>query len=335
MKIIVTGGAGFIGSHTVVELIARGHEAIIVDNFSNSQPFIIDRIKEITGVSPKLYQVDCTDKKALKQVFENEKPEGVIHFAASKAVGESVLKPLLYYRNNLTSLINVLEIMKEEKVNNIVFSSSCTVYGSPDVIPVTEKTPIKKAESPYGNTKQIDEQILTDFQKANPLFNVSILRYFNPIGAHPTGKIGELPIGTPNNLIPFITQTAAGIRKQLTIFGDTYDTKDGSCIRDYIHVIDLAITHIKAIEKLKKENGIVDVYNVGTGVGSSVIEVIESFEEATKQKLNFRIGNPREGDISAIYADNTKIVSELEWKPKYNLKDALVHAWEWQKKLQK
>ena len=333
MKLIITGGAGFIGSHTVVELITQGHEAVIVDDFSNSKPFILERIAKITGVTPKLYQVDCSNKEEMKAVFSRENPDGVIHFAASKAVGESVEKPLLYYRNNLGSLINVIEVMKELEVKNIVFSSSCTVYGSPDVIPVTENTPIKNAESPYGNTKQIGERILIDFQKANPDYNISILRYFNPIGANPSGLIGELPIGTPNNLIPFITQTAAKIRKKLTVFGDTYDTKDGSCIRDYIHVVDLAVSHIKAIEKLNTQHGSVDIYNVGTGVGSSVIEVIKAFEKTTNQKLAYEIGKAREGDIAAIYADNKKIVEELKWTPKYNLEDALLHAWEWQKTL--
>ena len=333
MKLIITGGAGFIGSHTVVELITQGHEAVIVDDFSNSKPFILDRIAKITGVTPKLHQVDCSNKEEMKAVFSRENPDGVIHFAASKAVGESVEKPLLYYRNNLGSLINVIEVMKELEVKNIVFSSSCTVYGSPDVIPVTENTPIKNAESPYGNTKQIGERILIDFQKANPDYNISILRYFNPIGANPSGLIGELPIGTPNNLIPFITQTAAKIRKKLTVFGDTYDTKDGSCIRDYIHVVDLAVSHIKAIEKLNTQHGSVDIYNVGTGVGSSVIEVIKAFEKTTNQKLAYEIGKAREGDIAAIYADNKKIVEELKWTPKYNLEDALLHAWEWQKTL--
>jgi len=335
MKLIITGGAGFIGSHTVVELIEQGHEAVIIDDFSNSEPLIVDRIAKITGIKPKLYQIDCANKAEIKKVFTVENPDGVIHFAASKAVGESVEKPLLYYKNNIGSLLTILEVMKEEKVKNIVFSSSCTVYGSPEIIPVNENTPIKEAESPYGNTKQIGERILIDFQKANPEFNVSILRYFNPIGAHSTGLIGELPIGTPNNLIPFITQTAAGIRKELTVFGDTYNTKDGSCVRDYIHVVDLALSHIKAIEKLTKQNGSVDIYNVGTGVGSSVLEVINAFERSSKQKLNYKIGEPRTGDISAIYADNSKIVNELKWSPKYDLEDALTHAWKWQKSLQK
>ncbi len=333
MKLVITGGAGFIGSHTVVELIKQGHEAVIIDDFSNSKPFILDRIFEITGIKPKLYQINCSNKEETKEVFTTEKPDGVIHFAASKAVGESVIKPLLYYKNNLGSLINILEVMKEENVKNIVFSSSCTVYGSPDAIPVTENTPIKNAESPYGNTKQIGERILIDFQKANPKFNVSILRYFNPIGAHPSGLIGELPIGTPNNLVPFITQTAAKIREKLTVFGDNYNTNDGSCIRDYIHVVDLATSHIKAIEKLNTQNGSIDIFNVGTGVGSSVIEVIKAFEKSTNQKLTYEIGKAREGDIGAIFADNTKIVNELKWAPKYNLEDALLHAWQWQKTL--
>lgn len=333
MKLIVTGGAGFIGSHTVVELIKQGHEAVIIDDFSNSKPFIVDRIAKISGTKPKIYKLDCSNKEKVKKIFAFEKPDGVIHFAASKAVGESVSEPLLYYNNNLGSLLSILEVMKELKVKNIVFSSSCTVYGSPEIIPVTENTPIKKAESPYGNTKQIGEQILIDFQKANSEFNISILRYFNPIGAHPSGLIGELPIGTPNNLIPFITQTAAGIRKELTVFGDTYNTKDGSCIRDYIHVVDLAVAHIKAIERLNIQNGTVDFFNVGTGLGSSVLEVIHAFEKVTKQSLPYKIGEARAGDVSAVFANNSKILKELKWVPKYKLEDALLHAWMWQKTL--
>lgn len=333
MKVIVTGGAGFIGSHTVVELINNGYTPIIVDDFRNSKPFIINQIFKITGQKPKHYAIDCCNYKDFETVFKIEKPEGIIHFAAYKAVGESVNKPLKYYENNINSLVNVLKLMNEFDVNNLVFSSSCTVYGSAKVIPVTEKTPTQKAESPYGNTKQIGEDILHDYFKTSKNKNISILRYFNPIGAHPSGLIGELPIGTPNNLIPFITQTADGIRESLTIFGNDYPTRDGSCIRDYIHVVDLAIAHIKALEKQKNQTSELETYNVGTGKGTSVIEVVECFEKETKIKLNYSFGEKREGDVTEIYADNSKIISELEWKPKYSLQDALKDAWNWQKNL--
>ncbi|MCT4582744.1 MAG: UDP-glucose 4-epimerase GalE [Flavobacteriales bacterium] len=334
MKIIVTGGAGFIGSHTVVELIERGHTPIIVDDFRNSKKFIIEKIEKITQQSIKTYEIDCCNLQLLADVFINEKPDGIIHFAAYKAVGESVNEPLKYYNNNLNSLTNILELMKKHHVKNIVFSSSCTVYGTADKIPVTEQTPRKTAESPYGNTKQIGEDILTDFFKSENDKNVTILRYFNPIGAHPSGLIGELPIGTPNNLVPYITQTAAGIREELSVFGDDYPTKDGTCIRDYIHVVDLATAHIYAIEKIAKQNKQLDIYNVGVGIGTTVLEVVETFEDVTQKKLNYTIGNRRPGDVVEIYSDNTKIVKELNWTPKYTLRDALKDAWNWQKKMQ-
>ncbi len=334
MKIIVTGGAGFIGSHTVVELIERGHTPIIIDDYRNSKPFILSRIEEITNTTVKSYNIDCCSFDKLDKVFKEEQPDGIIHFAAYKAVGESVNQPLKYYNNNLNSLTNILSLMQKHKVDNIVFSSSCTVYGTAEKIPVTEKTPRKPAESPYGNTKQVGEDILTDFFNSEHDKNISILRYFNPIGAHPSGLIGELPIGTPNNLVPYITQTAAGIRKELTVFGDDYTTKDGTCIRDYIHVVDLATAHIYAIEKIAKQSKQLDIYNVGVGIGTTVLEVVQTFEEVNNQKLNYIIGNRRAGDVVEIYSDNTKIVEELNWKPKYSLKDALRDAWNWQKKMQ-
>jgi len=333
MNILITGGAGFIGSHTVVELIKEGHTPIIVDDFRNSKDFILTQIEKITGNIPKNYPIDCGNYSLLKSVFESEKIDGIIHFAAYKAVGESVVSPLKYYNNNIQSLTNVLALMEEFNVKNIVFSSSCTVYGTAETIPVTEKTKTKKAESPYGNTKKIGEDILRDFHKSKNEFNISILRYFNPIGAHPSGLIGELPIGTPNNLVPYITQTAAGIRNSLTIFGNDYPTKDGSCVRDYIHVVDLATAHIKALEKLNSSNGTLDTYNVGTGTGSSVIEVVEAFEKISKTKLNYTFGSRRDGDVTEIYANNTKIVSELNWTPKFKLEDALKDAWNWQNNL--
>lgn len=333
MKILVTGGAGFIGSHTVVELIERGHTPIIVDDYRNSKSFIVEQIEKITHRKVKTYEIDCCNKAKLKEVFKLEKPDGIIHFAAYKAVGESVEKPLMYYNNNINSLINILELMSEHKVNNIVFSSSCTVYGTADSIPVTEETPRKPAESPYGNTKQIGEDILTDYQKSNLDKNVTLLRYFNPIGAHPSGLIGELPLGTPNNLVPYITQTAAGIREELTVFGNDYPTKDGTCIRDYIHVVDLANAHIHALEKQKQQTNKLEVYNVGVGIGTTVLEVVTTFEKVTDQNLNYKIGPRRSGDVIEIYSDNKKIVTELSWKPKFTLEDALEHAWNWQNKI--
>lgn len=334
MKIIVTGGAGFIGSHTVIELTNNGFEAIIVDDFRNSKPFVIDRIEKITNIRPKNYCIDCCDFKELENVIKTEKPEGIIHFAAYKAVGESVKKPLEYYDNNLNSLINLLKLSSKYKIKNFVFSSSCTVYGNAKIIPVTENTPIQKAVSPYGNTKQIGEDILHDYFSSNKHLNITILRYFNPIGAHPSGLIGELPLGTPNNLIPFITQTAIGIRKELTIFGNDYPTIDGSCIRDYIHVVDLANAHIKALKKQIKQKPTMSIYNVGTGNGTSVFEIVKCFESTTGTKLNYKIGEKREGDVTEIFADNSKIVTELNWKPKYSLEEALNNAWNWEKNLQ-
>lgn len=333
MKILVTGGSGFIGSHTVVELIKQGYKPIIVDDFRNSNESIINQIKKITGGMPSLYKIDCCNLSDLQCVFEKENLNGIIHFAAYKAVGESMHNPIKYYNNNILSLINVLKLMSKYNVKNIVFSSSCTVYGNINNIPVKESINKTKAESPYGKTKQICEDMLADYFNSQKDKNISILRYFNPIGAHPSGLIGELPLGTPNNLVPYITQTAIGIRKELTVFGNDYPTPDGTCIRDYIHVVDLANAHIQALKKNYKNNNIFDIYNVGLGKGSSVLEVIKAFEKISSQKLNYQIGEKRLGDVSNIYSDNTKIKNELDWKPKFSLEDALKDAWNWQKNL--
>ena len=336
-KILVTGGAGFIGSHAVVELTEAGFEPIIVDNFSNSQESALRGIGEILGREVKCYRVDCTNAQALREVFASEKDiAGVIHFAAYKAVGESVAEPLKYYHNNVGSLVVLLQVMEEYKVTNLVFSSSCTVYGIPEQLPVTEATPVKKANSPYGNTKQICEDILSDLASSGTEIKSIALRYFNPIGAHASAKIGELPLGVPNNLVPFITQTAAGIRKELTVFGNDYDTPDGTNIRDYIHVVDLAKAHVVAINKLLSGNTQkLEVYNVGTGQGNSVLEVIQAFEKASGQKLNYAIGPRRAGDVPEIYADVTKATNELGFKTETSLEEALRSAWNWQLALAK
>jgi len=333
MKIIVTGGAGFIGSHTVVELFSNGDIPIIIDDFRNSEPFILERIKEITGNTPVFYNLDCLDLKGLEKVFEKEKPEGVVHFAAYKAVGESVQKPLMYYENNIGSLMNLLKLVSQYKTKYFVFSSSCTVYGDPEIIPVTENSPIQEASSPYGYTKQVCEKILQDFCKVNKNVKTALLRYFNPIGAHPSGLIGELPNGIPNNLVPYITQTAAGQRDQLTINGDDYNTSDGTCIRDYIHVSDLADAHVKAFAFLQNQPSNLHVFNVGTGDGSTVLEVVKAFEKATNVTVKYFIGPRRKGDVVSIFADNSKIVTELDWRPKFSLEEALLHSWKWQQSL--
>lgn len=337
VKILVTGGAGFIGSHAVVELFEAGFEPIIIDNFSNSQESALKGIAGILGKEVTCYREDCTDGAALRQIFTTEKNiAGVIHFAAFKAVGESVKEPLKYYHNNVGSLVTLLQAMEEFNLKNLVFSSSCTVYGIPDALPVTEATPVKKANSPYGNTKQICEDILTDLAKSGTEIKTIALRYFNPIGAHASAKIGELPLGVPNNLVPFITQTAAGIREQLTVFGNDYDTPDGSNIRDYIHVVDLAKAHVVAINKLLSGNTEkLEIYNVGTGQGNSVLEVIEAFEKVSGQKLNYKIGPRREGDVPKIYADVTKGTQELGFKTETNLENSLRSAWNWQLALAK
>jgi len=335
MKILLTGGAGYIGSHTAVELFEAGHEPVIVDDFSNSEKWIIDRIEQIIGAKPKVYEGDCTDRNFLNEVFEKEKDiEGIIHFAASKAVGESIEKPLVYYRNNINSLLSVLEVMQEYDVQNIVFSSSATVYGNPDVNPLTENSPRKPATCPYGNTKAICEDILQDWNQSAAHSSAIILRYFNPIGAHNSHLIGELPLGIPDNLVPYITQTAAGIREKLTIFGNDYTTPDGTCIRDFIHVSDLAKAHICALEHATQQTpSYIDTFNVGTGHGTSVMELIKIFEKVNNLKLNYTIGKRRSGDVPECWADVSKIDTTLGWKAQYTLQDALKDAWEWQKTL--
>lgn len=335
-KILVTGGAGYIGSHTVVELQAAGYEVIVIDNLSNSNADVIDGIERVSGIRPFFQVLDCNDKEGMRELFEKNKGiKGIIHFAASKAVGESVQQPLLYYRNNLVSLINLLELMPEYGIENIVFSSSCTVYGQPDVLPVDENAPIKPAMSPYGNTKQVNEEIIRDTVYANPAIKSIILRYFNPIGAHPSVEIGELPNGVPQNLIPFLTQTAMGIRKELSVFGDDYDTPDGSCIRDYINVVDLAKAHVIAVERMlnKKSDKGVEIFNLGTGRGLSVLELINTFEKATGVKVNYKIVGRREGDIEKVWANPDYANNVLGWKAKESTEDTLLSAWKWQLKL--
>ena len=337
-KILVTGGVGFIGSHTVVELMQAGYEPIIIDNLSNSSINVLDGIEKITGKRPFFAQVDCRDKAAIDQVLKQQGPiKAIIHFAASKAVGESVEKPLLYYRNNLDSLLNLLELMQENSIEHLVFSSSCTVYGQPEILPVTEQAPIQPALSPYGNTKQICEEIITDTAYADKNIHAILLRYFNPIGAHPSAEIGELPIGVPQNLIPFVTQTAAGIREQLKVFGSDYNTPDGSCIRDYINVTDLAKAHVTAVQRLteNKQKKSVEVFNIGTGRGLSVLEIINAFEKVTGQKLNYAIIGRREGDIEQVWADPSYANNELGWKAEKNIEETLLSAWRWQEKLGK
>jgi UDP-glucose 4-epimerase len=335
-QILVTGGTGFIGSHTVVELQNSGFEVVIVDNLSNSKVEVLEQIQEISGILPKFEEFDLTDKQKVKDFFQRYPDlDAIIHFAASKAVGESVEKPLMYYNNNLNSLMNIMECMIEYKVSNLVFSSSCTVYGQPDKLPVTEQTPRKEAESPYGNTKTICEDIIRDTIAAYSGLKGIALRYFNPIGAHATAKIGELPLGVPNNLIPYLTQTVAGIRPELSVFGDDYDTPDGSAIRDYIHVVDLAKAHVVAIERLlnNKNKKNYEYFNVGTGNGVSVLEIINSFERATGEKVPHKIVARRAGDIEKIYADTSLANEELGWKAESTLDETLLSAWKWQKKL--
>lgn len=336
-QVLVTGGAGYIGSHTAVELINEGFEVIIIDNLCNSQKEVIDGIEKITGIRPIFEQFDLCDNQKLIAFFEKyTKLEAIIHFAAHKAVGESVSKPIAYYQNNLVSLLNILEAMVKYNVGNIVFSSSCTVYGQPDILPVTEQAPIKKAMSPYGNTKQICEEILSDTINANNQKVKAIaLRYFNPIGAHPSALIGELPLGVPQNLVPFITQTAIGIRKELSIFGNDYNTPDGSCIRDYINVVDLAKAHVVAISRLinNKCKANFEIFNIGTGNGVSVFEIVNSFEKVTGQKLNYKVVGRRAGDIEKVWADTTIANNELGWKAQETLDDTLLSAWNWEKKI--
>jgi len=332
-KILVTGGLGFIGSHTVVELQQAGYEVVIIDNLYNSKIEVLDSITSITSIKPSYFNIDLRNKIAVEDFFKNNKIDGIIHFAASKAVGESVKNPLLYYENNISTLVYLLKEMKKHKLSNFIFSSSCTVYGQADELPITENAPTKPAESPYGNTKQIGEEIIKESCKANGLKAIA-LRYFNPIGAHKTALIGELPLGVPQNLIPFVTQTAAGIREELSVFGDDYPTTDGTAVRDYIHVVDLAKAHIAALERLLKNNNKKDfeVFNVGTGTGSSVLEVIQAFEKVSKTKLNYKIVGRREGDITSAYADTTLAKVELGWETEKTLDEALLAAWQWQLK---
>ncbi len=337
MKILVTGGTGYIGSHTVVELQQKGYEVIIVDNLSNSSESVIDSIEKISGIKPIFEKIDLTDELATKTLFERHKQiAGVIHFAAFKAVGESVENPLKYYHNNLFSLINLLNCMKNANINNFVFSSSCTVYGEPDSLPVTEKAPIKAALSPYGNTKQICEEIITDTIKNSGLHTI-LLRYFNPIGAHQTALIGELPIGVPNNLVPYITQTAIGKRECLNVYGKDYPTPDGTCIRDYIHVVDLAKAHVVAVDRLieNKNKSSLEIFNLGTGNGFSVLEVITSFEKIAEQKLNYKIVERRAGDVAMIYSDCELANKELGWKANLGLEEMLSSSWKWEKYINK
>jgi len=335
-KILVTGGTGYIGSHTVVELQKEGFEVVIVDNLSNSNVEVLNGIEKITGIRPAFENIDCLDYVSMDRMFEKHNDiKAIIHFAASKAVGESVEKPLLYYRNNIVSLINLLQLMPIHKVKNFVFSSSCTVYGQPDVLPVTESAPIKPALSPYGNTKQISEEIIRDTIHANPCYQSIILRYFNPIGAHPSAEIGELPLGVPNNLLPFVTQTAMGLRKQLQVFGNDYNTPDGSCIRDYIHVVDLAKAHVIAVQRMLDKNlkKHVETFNLGTGRGLSVLEIIETFERVNGVKVPYRIVDRREGDIEKVWADPSYANNELGWTAKETVEETLRSAWAWEQNL--
>ncbi|MBO8459757.1 MAG: UDP-glucose 4-epimerase GalE [Bacteroidetes bacterium] len=335
-RILVTGGTGYIGSHTVVELQQSGFEVIIVDNLVNSNVDVLCGIEKITGVRPIFENVDCTEYVNLDRTIEKYPGiKAIIHFAALKAVGESVSHPLEYYRNNLVSLINLLELMPKHKIENIVFSSSCTVYGQPDVLPVTEDAPIKKALSPYGNTKKIAEDIITDTINANHALSAILLRYFNPIGAHPSAEIGELPNGVPNNLLPYITQTAIGLRSELKVFGNDYNTPDGSCIRDYINVVDLAKAHVIAVQRMlqKKQKSDVEIFNLGTGRGLSVLELLDIFQKVNKVKVPYKIVGRREGDIEQVWANPARANKELGWKAQSSVEDTLKSAWKWELKL--
>lgn len=333
-KVLVTGGAGYIGAHTVVELVNAGYDPVIVDNLSRSDRTLLHGMEKITGMKPNFREADCLDEKFMNEIFQSEGPFScVLHFAAYKSVGESVEKPLLYYENNIGSLVTVLKVMQTNGVKDMIFSSSCTVYGQPDHIPVDETAPFKRAESPYGATKQMSERILEDAYLTG--FRIVSLRYFNPIGAHPSGLMGELPIGAPNNLVPYITQTAAGKREKLTIFGNDYDTPDGTNIRDFIHVVDLAVGHVKAMEYLDKlpSSNQYEAFNLGTGKGVSVLELVNQFEKVTGVKLNYSIGARRPGDVEKVYANPAKVNAKLDWKAKYTSADALLHAWEWEKRI--
>ena len=337
MKIVVTGGLGYIGSHTVVQLIQNKFDVIIIDNLSNSELFILDNIKKITGVKPIFYNVDLVDFDKTNKIFKSHKIDGIIHFAALKSVSESVKKPIKYYNNNLISLLNILKSMKENNVSKIVFSSSCTVYGQPDILPVSEDAPFKIAESPYAKTKQISEEIIQDFIGADDNIKSISLRYFNPVGAHNSGLIGELPIGVPDNLIPYLTQTAAKIREELFVFGNDYDTSDGTAIRDYIHVDDLANSHLVSFERLlnNKTKDSYEFYNIGTGNGYSVLEVIKTFEKINNLKIKYSIKERRDGDIEKIYSDINKSKKILGWVSKRGLEDMMSSSWKWQKNLKR
>ena len=331
MGILVTGGAGYIGCHSVIELLSNGYEVVIVDNLCNSKITVLDRIEMISGVRVKFYEIDCCDKEKMRIIFENEKIDGVIHFAGLKAVGESCQVPLKNYRNNIDSTISLLELMIEYKINNFIFSSSATVYGTPKVVPITEDTPIGGTTNPYGTTKLIIEGILQDLHKVHPEMNMCLLRYFNPIGAHKSGLIGEDPNGIPNNLMPYITQVAIGKREYLGVFGNDYNTVDGTGVRDYIHVVDLALGHVKALEKMNKDDGLF-IYNLGTGKGTSVLEMVNAFETANNIKVNYKIMPRRSGDVDECYADCSKANKELNWKAQYTVKDACKDSWNWQSK---
>ncbi len=330
-KVIVTGGAGFIGSHTVVELLAAGMEPVIVDDLRNSDERVLDGLERITGRRVAIHRIDCCDERAMDALFVSEKPSGAIHFAADKAVGESVADPLKYYHNNIGSLVALLWVMGRHGVKDLVFSSSCTVYGNSEHLPVTENSPTGEAASPYGYTKVVSERILRDASAADPALRVVMLRYFNPIGAHPSGHIGELPIGVPNNLVPFITQAAAGVREQLTVNGNDYPTRDGTCIRDYIHVVDLAKAHVRALNWMAgRTTPTCEAFNLGTGQGNTVLEVVRTFEEVNGVKVPFVIGPRRAGDVVAMYADTAKSLNVLGWRTELTLGDALRDAWRWQ-----
>jgi len=335
MKIVVTGGLGFIGSHTVVELQSQGFEVVIIDNLSNSTEEVLNGIVAISGKKPEFEKLDLRDKKAVQDFFKKHSDvSGVIHFAASKAVGESVENPLLYYENNINTLVYILQELQEKEKSNFIFSSSCTVYGQAEKMPITEDASVQPAISPYGNTKQIGEEIIQDVAKVSNI-NAILLRYFNPIGAHPSAEIGELPIGIPQNLVPFITQTGIGLRKELSVFGSDYPTSDGTCIRDYIHVVDLAKAHVVALKRLidKKNQTKVETFNIGTGTGSTVLEVIKSFEKASGQKLPYKLVDRREGDVISAFADTEKANSVLGWKAQSTLDQAMDSAWKWEKKI--
>lgn len=336
MKVLVTGGLGFIGSHTVVELQEQGFEVVIIDDLSNSSEKVIDGIVAITGKKPVFEKIDLKEKSKVEDFFKRHNTiEGVIHFAASKAVGESVEKPLLYYENNISTLVYILKELSKKDKANFIFSSSCTVYGQADTMPITESAPVKAAESPYGNTKQIGEEIISETCKVAPSLSAIALRYFNPMGAHPSAEIGELPIGVPQNLVPFITQTGIGMRQQLSVFGDDYPTTDGTCVRDYIHVVDLAKAHVIALKRLIDDKNVTnyEVFNLGTGTGSSVLEVIHSFEKVSGKKLNYKIVDRRPGDVISAYANTEKANSVLGWKAESTLDQAMKSAWDWEVKI--